>query len=133
MAESIIKHYYDALKEGKLAGKKCGDCGKISFPPTTACSHCGCFNQSWMELSGKGRMMYVSHSMAPPPNPRFNGIAPYAYGHILLEEGVWIQAVVTGVAIDPENLRACYEKGETAVIKDIQELGDLHILAFTPV
>ena len=65
MADSTIKRYYDALGEGKLLGKKCGQCGAITFPPTTACNDCGSFEQSWTELSGKGKLLFVSHGMAP--------------------------------------------------------------------
>ena len=43
--------------------------------------------------------------MALLPNPRFNDIAPYAYGHVKLEEGVFVQGIITGIAIDPESLR----------------------------
>ena len=130
MADSTIKRYYDALGEGKLLGKKCGQCGAITFPPTTACNDCGSFEQSWTELSGKGKLLYVSHGMAPPPNPRFNDLAPYAYGHIQLDEGAFVQAIITGVAIDPDTLKACFEAGPVEVVPDIQDVEGLNVLAF---
>lgn len=133
MSDSIIKQYYDALSQGVLKARKCNTCGAVTFPPTTACCECGSFDQQWEELSGKGKMMFVSHGMAPPPNPRFNEIAPYAYGHILLDEGIWIQAIVTDVCIDPDNLRKMFEDGPKDVVKDIRRVQDLDILAFKPV
>ena len=57
----------------------------IAFPPTAACPKCSGFQQTPVELSGRGEVLYVSHSMAPPPNPRFNDIAPYGYGHVKLK------------------------------------------------
>ncbi len=130
MADSIIKQYYDALGKEKLLGKKCNKCQAVTFPPTTACTECGSSDQKWFELSGKGQLLFISHGMAPPPNPRFAELAPYAYGHIRLEEGVFVQALVTGVKIDPDTLRSYYERGPVAVIPDIMEVKGLNILAF---
>ena len=130
MADSIIKQYYDALAEGKLKGKKCKDCGAVTFPPTTACEKCGSTNLDWFELSGKGQLLYISHSMAPPPNPRFNKFAPYAYGHVKLDEGVFVQGMVTNVKIDPDTLRSYFEKGPVEVTADIVEAEGLSILGF---
>ena len=68
--------------------------------------------------------------MAPPPNPRFNDLAPYAYGHVKLEEDVYVQGLITGVAIDPDTLKACFEAGPVDVVPDIREVEGLSILAF---
>ncbi|MCE1255713.1 MAG: zinc ribbon domain-containing protein [Anaerolineae bacterium] len=130
MTDSIIKQYYDALGEGKLLGKKCKKCNEITFPPTTACQQCGSPDQDWFELSGKGQLLFVSHSMAPPPNPRFNEIAPYAYGHVKLAENLFVQAVITGVEVDPDTLRAYFERGPVPVVPDIKNIQGLNILAF---
>lgn len=130
MTDSIIKQYYDALSDGKLKGKKCSKCNEVTFPPTTACNSCGSYEQDWVELSGRGTLLYLSHGMAPPPNPRFNELAPYAYGHIQLEENVYVQGIITGVAIDPETLKGFFEAGPVDVIPDILELEGLSILAF---
>ena len=130
MAESIIKQYYDALGKGKLLAKKCKKCGAITFPATTACQDCGSNDQEWKELSGKGKLLFLSHGMAPPPNPRFAEIAPYAYGHIKLDEGVFVQAIITGVSIDPDTLKSYYARGPVDVVSDIIEVKGLNVLAF---
>ena len=133
MPESIMKQYYEALDDNKLKGRACTKCGTVTFPPTTACCKCGSSEQEWMELSGKGTLLFLSHGIAPPPNPRFVDIAPYAYGHIRLEEGVFVQAIVTGVEIDPDSLQLIFEKGPVPVEPDIQTIKDLSVLAFRPV
>lgn len=130
MSDSIIKSYYDDLGKGKLTGRKCTACGAITFPATTACAGCGRYDLEPVELSGKGTLLYVSHSMAPPPNPRFNDLAPYAYGHVRLEEGVFVQAIITGVSIEPEALNEAFEKGPVPVVPDILEVEGLPVLAF---
>jgi len=130
MPESIIKEYYEHLKEGKLVGTKCTVCGGYTFPPTTACEKCGSMALEPQEFSGKGTLLFVSHGVAPAPNPRFAELAPYAYGHVQLEEGIFVQGLITGVDIDPESLLKLYEKGPMAVEKDIIEVENLPILAF---
>lgn len=130
MSESIVKGYYDHLKEGKLVGTKCKVCGAYTFPPTTACEHCGSMELQPQEFSGKGTLLFVTHGVAPPPNPRYFDLAPYAYGHVQLEEGIFVQGIVTGVDIDPENLLKLYEKGPVPVEKDIIEVEGLPVLAF---
>ena len=130
MPESMMKQYYDGLGEKKLHGRLCRKCGKVTFPPTTACGECGSPDQEWTELGGKGTLLFVSHGIAPPPNPRFAELAPYAYGHVQLDEGVYVQGIVTGVDIDPESLRTMYEKGPVPVEADIQSVKGLNVLAF---
>jgi uncharacterized OB-fold protein len=133
MSDSIIKKYYDGLKSGKILATKCNKCGKYTFPPTTRCQHCGRDDLAWTEFSGKGKLMYVSHGMAPPPNQRFVKLAPYAFGHVLLEEGVYAQGIVTNIPIDPETLNEYYEKGPIDVEADIIDVEGLSILAFKTV
>jgi hypothetical protein len=130
MPESIIKRYYDELGQGKLSARKCNKCGAYTFPPTTACEHCGSFDQQWEELSGKGSLLFVSHGIAPPPNPRFDEMAPYAYGHIILEEGVTVEAIVKDVEPTPENLQALFESAPLDVEADPVNVKGLNVLAF---
>lgn len=130
MNESVIKKYYDGLSEGKIFAKKCHRCGKLTFPPTSMCEFCGSSELEWTEISGKGKLLFVSHGITPPPNPRFAKIAPYAYGHVCLDEGIYVQGIVTNVDIDPKTLFEYYEKGPVDVVADIMTVEDLPILAF---
>jgi hypothetical protein len=60
------------------------------------CTHFG-------KMSGKAKLIYVSHNITPAPNPRFTPISPYAYGHVELEEGVFIQAIISDIPVDIKN------------------------------
>lgn len=133
MPESIIKRYYDNLGAGKLAATKCKSCNGYTFPPTTACEYCGSTDFEWVELSGRGKLLFLSHGIAPPPNPRFFEMAPYAYGHICLEEGIYVQAIITGIEVDPDVLNQYYEKGPVSVEPEILQVKGLPILAFKTV
>lgn len=131
MAESILRKYYDALDKGKIIAHKCNKCDRHTFPPTTMCEHCGSSDQAIVELCGKGTLEYVSHGASPPPHPRFESAAPYAFGHIRLDEGIYVQGVITNIDISPKTLEAYYNKGSTAVEPDIRTYDDeLPILSF---
>lgn len=130
MPESIIRSYYDELAAGRLSARKCRHCSEITFPPTALCEKCGKPDLDELTLSGEGEVLFISHSMAPPPNPRFNDLAPYAYGHVRLAEGVYVQGIITGVDIEPEAMLELFARGPAPVRADILTVGDLPILAF---
>lgn len=129
MSESIVKRYYDNLAAGHLLGVRCA-CGAVTFPPTTACEKCGSPELEEFELSGRGTLMFASHGIAPPPNPRFEELAPYTYGHVILEEGVPIQGMITNVKPEPEALRALYARGPVQVRLDPVKAQDLTVIGF---
>jgi|BarGraIncu01122A_1022018.scaffolds.fasta_scaffold03271_2 uncharacterized protein len=130
MNESIIRTYYENLAAGLLIGKKCRACDCITFPPTALCEKCGKPDLEDVTLSGEGEVLFISHSMAPPPNPRFNDLAPYAYGHVRLAEGVFVQGIVADVGVEPVEMAALYERCPLPVRARILTVEDLPILAF---
>lgn len=130
MPDSLIKHYYEGLDHGVLIARRCSQCNHLTFPPTTACEKCGSFDQSELKLSGKGTLQFLSHGVAPPPNPRFADLAPYPYGHIVLDEGVVVQAIVRGIGTDPKTMRDIYDRGPTKVVLDVLRTKDLPVMAF---
>lgn len=132
MAESIVKKYYDGLLDNKLIGCKCRKCHKYSFPPTLLCSECGSDAIEFVNMSGKGKMLYVSHGMCPPPNPRFANVAPYAYGHVKLDEGCYLHTIISNLPVDNEILYEYFKKCPVDVEADICRLegDDLPYLAF---
>lgn len=67
MPKSIIRGYYEDLAAGRLVGKKCRACDTITFPPTALCEKCGKPDLEDVTLTGEGEVLFVSHSMAPPP------------------------------------------------------------------
>jgi len=127
---SDIRAYYDGLEKGVLMARRCTKCAKITFPPTACCEHCGSFAVEWVALSGKGTLLFATHNIAPACHPRFEKIAPYVYGHVRLEEGVVVQAIVTGVAATPDALRKVFERGEIPVVANVMNMDDLPVLAF---
>ena len=128
--QPTIDLYYKALADGILKARSCKVCHKITFPPTGCCSHCGSWDLSWTDLSGKGTLLYATHNITPACHPRFESIAPYVYGHIRLEEGVIVQAIIQGVKAQPEDLERLFKRGPVPVKADILRMDDLPVLAF---
>lgn len=127
---SEIEAYYDGLARGELLARRCTACSKYTFPPTGCCEHCGSFATERALLSGRGTLLYASHNIAPACHPRFEKYAPYVYGQIRLEEGIVVQAMVTGIAATPEALREVFERGEIPVVATVLKTDDLPVLTF---
>ena len=81
----------------RMRGKKCLDCGNLSFPPRIVCPECKSRNCEPYEFNGKGTLYsYTTIYQAPD---RFDQMAPYFVGMIDLEEGVRITAQLTDVTL----------------------------------
>ena len=130
---SAIQAYCDGLARGELMARKCSRCARLTFPPEDCCEHCGSFEVEWARLSGRGMLLFATLDAAPTCHPRLGSIAPCVYGHIRLDEGVVVQAIVTGVPVSPGVLRALAEHGTIPVAATVQRTDDgLPVLAFAP-
>ena len=107
-----------AVKEGKLLGLKCSDCGHIHTIPTVFCDKCQSSNLEYVELPTTGKILtYTVLPMVVPE--RFAEEAPYAWAIIELDDGSkvsgWIPYVRTGeelkVGQRVKMVRAGYKPG----------------------
>lgn len=87
--EAIVNKFYTYIKAGKIMGLKCNICGAYSFPPRAVCENCGSTDMSWVEMSGRGKLLFASASSGWKGRPR------YIQGTVKLEEG----PVVAGIII----------------------------------
>ncbi len=96
-----IPRYWRLKKQRyRLQGKKCTECGQLSFPPRMVCRKCKSRQSEPFEFKGFGKLYsYTTIYQAPD---RFDQIVPYLVGLIDLEEGVRITAQLTDVL--PENV-----------------------------
>jgi uncharacterized OB-fold protein len=65
-----VNDFVDFLKEGRVMGTQCKDCGLKFFPPRSDCHRCLTSNMSWFEVSGTGKLMSYSKL----------GFAPIGFG-----------------------------------------------------
>ncbi len=72
------------LKDGRLMGSRCTECGLVSFPPRADCSACRHGEFEFTELSGKGTVMTYTTIDAAPAG--FENDVPFHLGVVDLEE-----------------------------------------------
>jgi len=83
-----FKDYNKALKQDKLLGLKCNDCGTITCPPMMVCGECASTNHEIVQLSGKGKIATFTTSFIAAEG-RENEV-PYTIVMVELDEGPWI-------------------------------------------
>jgi uncharacterized OB-fold protein len=94
-----VKDYLAALKENKLLGVKCRECGFITAPPRLACRKCSGQDTELVELSGKGKIATFTSVNVAVESRREK--RPYLVVLVALDEGPWIMGNLCGS--DPSN------------------------------
>lgn len=58
--------FIDYLKDNRVMGTRCKDCGLSFFPPRMDCYQCLTSNVEWFEVSGKGKLLSYSKLQYAP-------------------------------------------------------------------
>ena len=95
-----FKDYNEALKQNKLLGLKCKQCGTITVPPKIVCGNCADTDLDIVELSGKGKIQTFTTVFVPPEGRESE--CPYVIVLVELDEGPWIMGNLT--VIDPNKV-----------------------------
>ncbi len=98
----IFKDYNKALKQNKLLGLKCADCGTITCPPMMVCQECAGTKLEVQELSGKGQIITFTTSYLNSEG-RENEL-PITIVMVELEEGPWIMGNLEDVDLKRVNM-----------------------------
>jgi len=93
----IFKDYNEALKQNKLLGLKCQDCGAITVPPKMVCRQCASPDMEVVELKGSGKIRTFT-TVFVASEGREDEI-PYTIVMVELDDGPWIMGNLDG--IDP--------------------------------
>ena len=89
--------YNEALKENKLLGLKCQECGTITVPPKMTCQKCTSPDMEIVELKGEGKIRtFTTVNVAPEGR---EDEVPYTILLVELDEGPWLMGNLDG--IDP--------------------------------
>lgn len=79
--EPVLYNFYQFLKRGKIMGFKC-ECGEIAFPPRGLCPFCGSDIAEWVEMSGRGRLLFAAAGAN-----QFFSKDPFILATVQLDEG----------------------------------------------
>ncbi|MEN6390874.1 MAG: Zn-ribbon domain-containing OB-fold protein [Syntrophomonas sp.] len=90
-----FKDYNKALKQEKLLGLKCRDCGTVTCPPMMVCAQCAGTDQEIVQLSGKGKIVTFTTSFIAAQG-RENEL-PYTIVMVELDEGPWIMGNLVSI------------------------------------
>jgi uncharacterized OB-fold protein len=93
-----FKDYNEALKQNKLLGLKCHNCGAITTPPKMACRQCGSMDMEVVDLKTNGKIKTFTTVYVGAEGRESE--VPYILVIVELEEGNWIMGNLEG--IDPK-------------------------------
>jgi uncharacterized OB-fold protein len=101
--------YEQYLKEERLMGSRCKECGALFVPPRSICVKCYASDMEWVEMKGKGTLAAFTCITVAPPFMMAQGYDrkhPYCSGVVELEEGARVDARIEGVdASKPEDIK----------------------------
>jgi scaffold protein (connect acetoacetyl-CoA thiolase and HMG-CoA synthase) len=104
MTQAIPRFWREIQSRYNLVGTKCGNCGKVDFPPRSVCPDCGRKSVGKMQtykLSGKGTVVtYTTIYDAPS---QFDMQKPYVMAIIEMPEGVRLTSQL--INVKPEDVR----------------------------
>jgi uncharacterized protein len=86
--------FWESLRDGKLVTTKCGDCGKLSFPPQADCPNCMSPNSAWVELGTEAELLTFTYLQITPTS--FVDHDPYTVGIGKLKNGLNVLAWLEG-------------------------------------
>jgi uncharacterized OB-fold protein len=85
----LISTFAEGLRQNKLMGTKCRDCGTKYLPPRNHC-RCGSSRIDWFEAPSKGKIL--TYSLIAKPSENMYKYAPYMIIIVELDDGLRILA-----------------------------------------
>ena len=127
--ELTINSYFDEIKQKKISGTRCKECGRIHLPPRVICDQCKSQNLDFIELAGEGTLQAYSVVYVPTSKMIAAGFGrenPNCVGIVKMSEGPMVSAEIFGFDLtQPEKIKI-----GTALKAKFIERGESVILAF---
>ncbi len=126
MIEVAIPRFWREIgSRYNLIGTKCGNCGKVDFPPRAVCPDCGRKSIGKMEklkLAGKGTV--VTYTVIHDAPAQFEMQKPYVMAIVEMDEGVRVTSQVIDTKAEDVKIgmrvQSCFRKlgqeGDAGVI-----------------
>lgn len=91
-----------ALREGRLIGQRCPECGKVYIPPRGSCPRCGVPTTGEVEISDSGTLYSFTVVHIPIPGSELE--PPFVTGIVLLD-GADITCMHLVSGCEPDRVR----------------------------
>jgi uncharacterized OB-fold protein len=92
------KQYNEALRQDRLLGLKCQNCGAVTVPPAMVCRQCDSPDLETTELTGRGVIRTFTTVFVAAEGRESE--VPYTIVMVALDEGPWLMGNLDG--IDPK-------------------------------
>ena len=131
-----IESYLEFIRNKKLMGTRCKDCGAMFVPVRKLCIDCNSTNMEWVEMSGKGEIAaFTSITVGTPffVEKGYDRNKPYCFSVIRLQEGPMVSAQLVGVdESKPETIKI--ETPVKAIFLETELKGETRFdLGFEPI
>jgi hypothetical protein len=101
---AIPRFWREIQSRYNLIGTKCGNCGKVDFPPRAVCPDCGRKSIGKMErLQLKGQGTVITYTVIHDAPKQFEMMKPYVMAIVEMDEGVRLTSQLLDVK--PENVK----------------------------
>lgn len=122
-----INNYFNELKNRKVIGSKCAECGRIHLPPRAICDHCKSQMMEKVELIGEATLQAYSVVYVPTSKMIAAGFGrenPNCVGIVKMAEGPMLSAEIYGFDLShPEAIKIgapmkakFIERGENVIL-----------------
>jgi uncharacterized OB-fold protein/putative sterol carrier protein len=78
----VMGKFLNALKDKKIMGTKCPECGRIMLPAREICAECRIRTTEWVEVGPKGQVRYMDYVYYASPDPLTGETRETPYGMI---------------------------------------------------
>lgn len=122
----LTSYFWDQLAEGRFFTTRCGDCGKLTFPPKSFCPHCWSKKIQWTEIP-TGGVVYTQTVVHIAP-AIFAHEAPYRLCIVDLDVGIRVATRLVGDAHEvPVGSRVelvvlTYEDGPLFAVRPVETI-----------
>ena len=117
---SKVSDFAVHLKDGRLMGSVCQDCGHRSFPPRADCPRCLSDSFRYEEWSGKGTVHTYSRIDAAPTG--FEDEVPYTVAVVDLDDGGRLLAWI-GDSLQPDAVTIGMEvQAVPRIVEEVEEI-----------
>jgi len=127
--DELSHPFWQGCNEERLLIQRCDNpqCGRAVFYPRVACPHCHADSLSWIEASGRARIVSCT-TIHRTHHDGFNAEAPYLFAAVELEEGALMYAQLLAEPFQDAELI-----GKPAAVEFVRHGPAQRIAVFRPV
>lgn len=126
----VMGRFFDGLKEKKILGNKCPECGRIQLPPREVCAVCRVRVPGLVEIAQEGIITRLEDVYYASPDPLTGETRETPYGTIHVQlDGVHGDCTFWHL-LKPGDLEDTKERDRVRVVWSDERVGSIHDIAY---